>query len=62
MEANFRVEEPKKIQATMEITMSIEEWEKLKNQLKHDYPAWDLSQNINNLITQARKVFYPIEE
>lgn len=61
MEGRFMVEDPKKIVATMKITMPISEWEELRDQLNRKWPSNDLLNLITDLISQARKVFYPSE-
>lgn len=59
MIAKFRIEDPDNILATMEITMSIKDWNELRNQLDEAHPSWRLSSAIRDLLSQARKVFYP---
>ena len=69
MKSTFMIEEPKKIDATMKTTMTIEAWENLRNQLREvgnvysTFPTNVFIAQINDLLLQARKVFYPtIEE
>ena len=58
MIAKFRIEDPGSIQATMETTLSLNDWEALEQQLKDAHPAWELSRAITDLLSQARKEFY----
>lgn len=58
MQARFMMEQPAKIQATMKLTASLEEWEALRDQLENKWPSSDLTYRINDLLAQARKVFY----
>jgi len=58
MKARFMIEAPDKIEATMKITMTIKEWTELRDQLANQWPSWELSRNITDLITQARKIYY----
>lgn len=59
MKARFMIEKPDEVEATMKITMSVKKWTELRDRLSDDYPAWELSAKINDLLAQARKVFYP---
>ena len=64
MDARFMLEKPGEIQATMKITMSLKSWEELRDQLdkiniSECYVAYELRNKINDLFSQARKIFYP---
>jgi len=59
MKAILTMEDPGNIEATMKITMTLEAWTNLRDQLQDKWPSSDLSCTINDLIMQSRKVFYP---
>lgn len=61
MKARFMVESPDNIEMTMKITMTIREWTELRDQLENKWPSLRLSQAINSLIVDARKVYYAPE-
>ena len=58
MEAKFQLDDPSKMQATMKITMRLDEWEELQAQLEQKWPSWELSRAISSLVFQAKKTFY----
>ena len=58
MRARFMFENPSDIEATMKITMSIKEWENLRDQLAERWPSARLSMCITSLLSEARKVAY----
>jgi len=58
MESNFKITNPKKINATMAFTMTLEQWEKLYEQLASGWPACDMRSAIGDLVHQATKQFY----
>lgn len=64
MDCRLKCEKPGDIVYTMTITMKAEEWEKLRDQLdgskwSTSYPSWSLIREINDLLGQARKVYWP---
>lgn len=62
MRCRLKCEEPNKIDFTLTITMSAENWEKLRDQMKDSQYSWpmsDLSRQINELLGQARKIYWP---
>jgi uncharacterized protein YecE (DUF72 family) len=59
MDAKFMAEKPDEIVFTMKLTMTVKHWGELRDQLQIAYPSWELSNKIDSLLTQARKVFYP---
>jgi len=61
MKAKYNIESPGDVNATMTITMTVAQWEKLNEQLSENYPSWQLSSLINCLVNDARKVIYPPE-
>jgi hypothetical protein len=58
MDARLKTENPEEIVFTMTITATAKEWEELRDQLSQKYPSWKLSGMIDNLLSQARKVFW----
>ena len=55
------IDEPAKIECTMKLTMTLQEWQELREQLASKWPACELSRLITDLLTQARRVYYPTE-
>lgn len=65
MNVRLKCEKPEDIVYTMIVTMSAKNWEKLRDQLDtvkefSSYPASDLRRNIDDLLGQARKIFWPV--
>lgn len=58
MQARFLIENPGEIKATMKITMTVKEWEELRDQLANKWPSSRLSQAITQVLCEARKVYY----
>jgi hypothetical protein len=61
MKARYMIEEPNAVEATMKITMTVKEWEDLRDQLAQRWPSSRLSSAITNLLSEARKVVYAPE-
>ena len=61
MKARFMLENPQDLEATMKITMTVKEWENLRDQLENKWPSSRLSQAITQVIIEARKVYYADE-
>jgi hypothetical protein len=66
MECRLKCEKPGEIVYTMTITMTADHWEKLRCQLQGSqssylYPSADLTYKINDLLGQARKIYWPAE-
>lgn len=59
MYARFQVTEPDKIEVTMVLTMTVKQWKDLRDTLKDEWPAADLSMKISDLVNQVDKHFYP---
>ncbi|MCK5606196.1 hypothetical protein KAR91_30130 [Candidatus Pacearchaeota archaeon] len=51
MKGTFKINEPAALEATLSLTMTLEEWEKLKHQIKQtgSSPGWDVKKMINTL-------------
>lgn len=58
MKARFKMENPKDAEYTMTLTMTANEWEKLRNQLVEKWPSGSLSSAISDLLEQARRIFW----
>jgi len=58
MKARFMIENPQEIECTMKLTMSVKEWEKLRDQLESKWPSSRLQQAITQVLSEARKVYY----
>ena len=61
MEARFMIEKPQEVQCTMKITMSVAEWENLRDQLDTHWPSGRMNQAITQILTEVRKVYYAPE-
>lgn len=59
MDCRLKCERPEAIVYTMTITASAKEWESLRDQLKEEWPGWELSRQIDDLLSQARKIYWP---
>jgi hypothetical protein len=61
----LKVEKPEAIEYTLTVTMKASEWETLREQLEEQpggarsYPAYTLVREIDDLLAQARKVYWP---
>ena len=58
MKARYMIESPGEVEATMKITMTMKEWEALRDQLSTVWPSSRLATAITNLLADSRKVFY----
>lgn len=58
MRARLKIEKPEDIEATITMTMTLQEWELLRDQLKQAHPSWRLASVIDDLLSQGRKVFW----
>jgi hypothetical protein len=67
MECRLKCERPGDIVYTLTVTMKASEWEKLRDQLdastlSQSYPSWSLRREIDDLLAQARKIYWPRPE
>lgn len=62
MKARFMIESPGDVEATMKITMTVTEWENLRDQLACKWPSSRLSQAITSVLADARRVVYAEEK
>ncbi len=58
MKARYMVERPDEIEMTAKLTMTMKEWDELRDQLSSKWPSGRLSSVITEMIIDARKVFY----
>lgn len=59
MERELKVTKPDEIVFTLELTMTLREWKKIKAQLATEWPSWELGDEISNMIRQANAKFWP---
>jgi len=67
MDCRLKCEKPGDIVYTLTVTMKASQWERLRDQLdaspqSQSYPAYDLRREINDLLGQARKIYWPKQE
>lgn len=65
MKCRLTCENPADIVYTLTVTMTAGEWERLRNQMEQidiSWPAIDLQRQITDLLSQARKVYWPKAE
>lgn len=58
MKISYKLNGVEKLNASMTITMSVGQWEELRQQLDNKYPSWKLSSAIGNLVRRAKEHFY----
>jgi len=57
MITTFRIDDYKRMSATMTITLTMEDWIDLQKAIKQDYPGWKFSSAIQDVIFAASKHF-----
>jgi hypothetical protein len=65
MDIRLKCEKPEEIEFTITATMKASEWMQIRDQLAerlHEWPTIKLVQAINDLLAQARKIYWPSEE
>lgn len=64
MQCRLKVEKPEDIEYTLTVTMKAGDWDKLRDQLDKHYawPGSDLVRQINSLLAQARKIYWPADK
>lgn len=54
MDAKFKVSDPDKIKMTLELTMTLGSWKKLRGQINSpSHPSWELDRRIREMIELA---------
>lgn len=59
MTSYFQTQNPDKIEMTMTVTMTLEEWKIISASLPAKWPSCDLTSAINSMVNQAVMRFYP---
>jgi hypothetical protein len=59
VKSELSVTNPNEIEFTLTITMTLEEWRKLRDELGHRWPASDLASDIGDMIIKANQSFTP---
>lgn len=59
MTTSMKVENPDSVTVTLSLTMTLKEWQELRDQLANDWPSWRVGSDINNMLGQVRQTFYP---
>ena len=57
MKAKIKITNPDKVECTLKITLPLEEWKRLKDQLESGYPAWKLGNLIARLVSKVQEEF-----
>lgn len=55
MKGTFKIQKPEQIEATLNLTMTLADWEILEKQLSERWPGSDLSRLIHTLRIQIRQ-------
>lgn len=66
MNAEFKINNPDKVEFSLKLTMPLSDWKKFKEQLNtshypQSYPTWTVLIQINDMISQANTKFFPIK-
>ena len=62
MRASMSFTNPKEIEATIQVTMKMSEWQELQGQLVADYPSWKLGSVISELIFETNQTAHFTKE
>jgi hypothetical protein len=46
------------VETTLTITLTLRQWKELQEQLAKDWPAWELSTAITDIVLQMEQTFY----
>lgn len=57
MKTKLKATNTKDIEFELTMTMTLERWQELQEQLSRDWPSWELSSAISDMVTQANKVY-----
>lgn len=58
MKTSLRIKDPGEMMATIEITMTVNQWRVLNKQLSRDWPSWKFGAVISDVVRQAEATFY----
>lgn len=62
MIARMKIEKPDDVEVTLTVTMSAKKWCELRDQLKSEWPSWELSSAISNMLGNVRKIVWDESE
>jgi hypothetical protein len=62
VKATFKLANPDALVASMSISMTLEEWKRVRESLPDTWPHWQLKGAITDLVMEAEKVFYAEHE
>jgi hypothetical protein len=62
MRMRFTIENPAEVECTIKITMTMGQWDTLRNQLETKWPSSELSRAITHVLSEARKSYYAREQ
>ncbi len=62
MKASFRAEDPEDVVMSLELSMTLRDWRKLRDQLGTDYQSFQLARIIRELISKAQQGFTSTDE
>jgi hypothetical protein len=54
----FHANKPDEIELTLTLTMTLDQWKRLKEQIPHEWPSSDIKSKIYDLVRQAERHFY----
>lgn len=57
VKTKFKIDTPGSLQATLSITMSIEEWKRVYSQMSQSWPSGDIRRIISDMLDKALKEF-----
>lgn len=59
MDAKLRCDKPGDIEYTVTITMKAKDWKDFRDQLENKWPSSEFAYQIDSLLTQANKIYWP---
>lgn len=59
MQCRLICEKPEEIEYTLSMTMKAKDFEAFREQLSSKWPSSELVRQINSLLSQARKIYWP---
>ena len=62
MRARMKLEKPDDVEVTLIVTMSAKKWCHIRDQLKSEWPSWELSSAISNMLDNVRKIVWDENE